>query len=1768
MATTLNPGDRVLLRDRPWRVRSIVTGANDHRILEVEALDGDVPRMLSVVTPPEVPRPLPTLDVEFDRSGLESLNAWSNAHRILGATLIRETGLLTGARFGRVALEAYQLAPALRLLAKPRPSLLVADDVGLGKTVEAGLALLELLARGRADRTLVVTPPGLMDQWHDELLEKFGLDFTILDNAAGVARVQTSLPAGVNPWDALPRVITSLDFIKKETVRHRALRKRWDLVIVDEAHALAESGTPDNPYRTQRTRLGLELRKASRGLILLTATPHNGYSHSFRSLLELVEPVGATFNGSREDVQRRIDGARIRRMKAQIKRRLPAGNQESVFPVREVRGIPVAGLSAAEGELMRKVASYCSRTARQAEDTEAAELVGFAMQIVKKRALSSRAALEKTIEHRLSALKKEEEQEEPPDRAELRDFQADLPLGEAAAERTARRILKSAIPPDERRRNPECRRLIPQGGAECLACGSAARPAALCRTCGQDFVKVRFEAADGLGSVPVGTGDFYSDERTAFLTPRLHELAAAGEELDEDQEPETSRGAAKARRAASDVEAKLEPVSVCLSCGRVMEPEGTCPSCNRAGTPYFAYRWRKKQPPKAGILHVCPACGDTYTKGDIVTPLRTGTASTVATIAARHLDLLQGDDRKLLMFADNRQDVAHQAGYTSDRHRNFALRHVVAHEVGAAAERGVYLVELPQRLFDEYKRLGIIPARVTRPERERWLDALTYEVANEFTRHARQRASLENLGLVGVEYEFLDEVGQDPEFVAAAAEAGMDGPMAAAVIRAVLDVMRKNRAVGFDFFREYVDPNRKRRYRELEAEPYAVRFPDRDRNPKGFALERPDHIRKSKAGTILGFYQENPKAGQLTAAQKIVARILGGSRARAEVFLRAVVPVLLRLELLQAVPNFPLPKADRTASLRVLQVNPKVVRLVRPAAGYRCVACQTWVAYELPTCPTPKCAQGCLEPREVDQDNYYVRLYADRQPLRVVVAEHSAAISGDERAKRETGFKEGRVDALVCTPTLELGVDIGPLLTVVLRNAPPTPANYVQRVGRAGRRLRIGFVSTFCAGGAHDRHAFENPEWLLGGSFTPPRLRLDNPKVVHRHLRSYLLACVPIQLPRLMGELLDDVRAPTRCKLEQLEALFAAVGQDASKLATRLAGVFAEDREAGRTTGFGPDEARSLVDRFEREFRDIVDLWWRRVRQLDSEFRQYSTVGSPLHDMKKAAARQRAYREITQDPERAYALNYLATQGFLPAYQFPLDTFSLDPGVADTPTLFRPAAIAIEEFAPGNYVYANGHKLRSIRALFAGGPGRSGDRPTRSDAEASGRLRSFRFCDRCDEITEQPRNTCARCEAPLPPAVDCVFVDAFEAEESLRIGSDEESRQRQYHVRRESLLATDQSNVTLFAYPFTPVELHRLAPVVVTNWGRPDSKTGDARRFWLCPDCGRHLPQDPHDVEHAKAVQTWRENHARLCAGEPASLVLGYEFRSDCLVLSFPTREDARTEGRTTLSPTAVTLAEALLAGAGDLLELEPYELAAFPRSARPGDVADEVVFYETVPGGAGYVEEMARRLPEVARAAQQRLYGHQCLRGCYLCLKHYRNQRWHAFFDKDSIRDLLAAIAAMDPVGEAPTVAGAGARTLRAALEARQEELAPSAPGSRRTGPQSAIEAQLLEALRLIPGLPIPTMQYEVRDGERIITVPDFAYPDAKIAVFCDGFAFHGNQDTLELDARKRNWLQRNGWLVLTYWGRSIQQAPAVCAREIEAVYWQRTAGGGPVAW
>ncbi|HEX3576426.1 MAG TPA: DEAD/DEAH box helicase, partial [Rhodopila sp.] len=229
---------------------------------------------------------------------------------------------------GRVAIEAYQRVPLLRALDMVRPRLLLADGVGLGKTIQAGLIAAELLIRRRAHRILIVCPPGpLLRQWEQEMRIRFGLRFTPIADTTTLREARRGLEIGNNPFDATALCLTSMDFAKQDRVLAELERVAWDLVIIDEAHHCVGE-------ENQRRRLAEVLATKSDGLLLLTATPHDGHDPHFAQLMALLDP-------SLLDAAGRLAGSAyrrhiIRRLKSHI--RSPSGaplfRQRSVTPVR------------------------------------------------------------------------------------------------------------------------------------------------------------------------------------------------------------------------------------------------------------------------------------------------------------------------------------------------------------------------------------------------------------------------------------------------------------------------------------------------------------------------------------------------------------------------------------------------------------------------------------------------------------------------------------------------------------------------------------------------------------------------------------------------------------------------------------------------------------------------------------------------------------------------------------------------------------------------------------------------------------------------------------------------------------------------------------------------------------------------------------------------------------------------------------------------------------------------------------------------------------------------------------------------------------------------------------------------------------------------------------------------------------------------------------------------------------------------------------------
>ncbi|MBN1172929.1 MAG: DEAD/DEAH box helicase, partial [Micromonosporaceae bacterium] len=243
---------------------------------------------------------LPEVTGEFDEP--ERVAAFLDAVRWGVATSADVTMLQAPFRSG-VAVEDYQLEPVARALTAPRVNLLLADDVGLGKTIEAGLVAQELLLRHRAQRVMVVCPAGLTIKWRDEMAEKFGLDFTIV-NSEQCATLRRTHGSAANPFRVYPLVVVSLPWLRSPRAQRlldevlppvdphgvAAERREFDLLILDEAHHVAPAA-PRRRYAvdSQQTKLLRRMVPHFEHRLFLTATPHNGYQESFTALLELLD---------------------------------------------------------------------------------------------------------------------------------------------------------------------------------------------------------------------------------------------------------------------------------------------------------------------------------------------------------------------------------------------------------------------------------------------------------------------------------------------------------------------------------------------------------------------------------------------------------------------------------------------------------------------------------------------------------------------------------------------------------------------------------------------------------------------------------------------------------------------------------------------------------------------------------------------------------------------------------------------------------------------------------------------------------------------------------------------------------------------------------------------------------------------------------------------------------------------------------------------------------------------------------------------------------------------------------------------------------------------------------------------------------------------------------------------------------------------------------------------------------------------------------------
>lgn len=413
ISSTPEPGQLVEVRRRQWVVsdikgQSLLDTKNSNQcVVTLSSLDEDaLGEELQVIWPIE-----PGAHV-LEKAGLPEISGVDPEYKFeafldavrWGAVTNADKSFLQAPFRSGITIEDYQLDPLVRAVDMARVNLLIADDVGLGKTIEAGLVVQELLVRHRARTVLIVCPASLQVKWQREMWEKFGLEFRTVDTEY-IKQVRRERGIHTNPWTSFPRLITSMDWMKggeglrlikdclPPTVTYP---RKFDILIIDEAHNVAPSTASKYAIESQRTRLIRTIAPHFEHRLFLSATPHNGYQESFTSLLELLDDQ--RFARSVMPDEKQLQKVMVRRLKTD----LVDAEGNPIYPKRRLMPLEIR-YSDEESEAHNLLSKYTKSRAESVKGSAFEYGYDFVHKLLKKRLFSSPMAFAGTLaKHRES----------------------------------------------------------------------------------------------------------------------------------------------------------------------------------------------------------------------------------------------------------------------------------------------------------------------------------------------------------------------------------------------------------------------------------------------------------------------------------------------------------------------------------------------------------------------------------------------------------------------------------------------------------------------------------------------------------------------------------------------------------------------------------------------------------------------------------------------------------------------------------------------------------------------------------------------------------------------------------------------------------------------------------------------------------------------------------------------------------------------------------------------------------------------------------------------------------------------------------------------------------------------------------------------------------------------------------------------------------------------------------------------------------------------
>ena len=725
--------------------------------------------------------------------------------------------------------------------------------------------------------------------------------------------------------------------------------------------------------------------------------------------------------------------------------------------------------------------------------------------------------------------------------------------------------------------------------------------------------------------------------------------------------------------------------------------------------------------------------------------------------------------------------------------------------------------------------------------------------------------------------------------------------------------------------------------------------------------------------------------------------------------------------------------------------------------------------------------------------------------------EHTAQVRPEDRLERERRFGDAELPVLYCSPTMELGVDIKSLNVVGMRNVPPTPANYAQRSGRAGRSGQPAVVLTYCAtGNAHDNYYFRRSQDMVAGVVAPPRLELGNQDLVRAHAHAIWLVVMDLDLKASMTDLLD-VDLPSQPLRDAVKSKILNSAAS-TRAAAAVRDVLLATSEVTTAPWWREDWIDAVIKDAPSRFQQALERWRGLYREAQSELTSANDVLKVIgasEPAKKRARGQISEARAALDLLKGdvddfnqgdfYPYRYFASEGFLPGYSFPrLPLAAFIPAERRTRNgqgdyLQRPRFLAISEFGPGAFIYHEGARYEVNRVSL----------PARDDGTGIS-ISEIKRCEACGYLHDSNGSTsheiCEHCgSASLQTMSRMMKLLAVKTRRRDRINADEEERQRAGHeittaIRFEPYGERSSELTSQLRDPdghvLADLSYGDTALIRRMNVGLRRRKNKDEQGYLLDTLDGRWAPTA--DVGAAGGGPGPDGPDERI-----QRVVPYVEDHRNALLIKLAAHIPAEQRMAAMYALKRAVEAE---------FQLESNELAVEPMPGRTGDYAWSVLLmFEAAEGGAGVLRRLATEqdpLRRVARRAIAILHydpdtgtdlgqaehaTEPCAQACYDCLLSYANQFDHQALDRHSVIGLLQTMT------QATLEVAAATGEDRAELLARLEK------------ESNGLERQFLRFLSE-HGYRLPDTAQETVDGYYVR--PDFAYHSSggDVAIFIDG--------------------------------------------------------------